>query len=218
MRLVLCDDQRIFGEALAVALEARGHQVLAITTAPGDGVAAVAAYQPDVCLLDLHFLGHGSGLDAARTIRQRAPDARVLVLSAITEPEALAEARDAGVAGFIRKDQNVDEIAHALDVIAAGGSVFYPVGGGEEGGRTARPRRPDPLSELTQREKEVLMRVAAGENTKHIAHAMNITTNTVRTYVKNVLAKLGVHSRLQLAALASREGLLDDSTPGDPPR
>ena len=94
MRLVLCDDQRIFGEALAVALEARGHQVLAITTAPGDGVAAVAAYQPDVCLLDLHFLGHGSGLDAARTIRQRQPDTRVLVLSAITEPAALAEARE----------------------------------------------------------------------------------------------------------------------------
>jgi two-component system, NarL family, nitrate/nitrite response regulator NarL len=217
MRLVLCDDQRIFGEALAVALEARGHRVLAITTAPGDGVAAVAAYQPDVCLLDLHFFGRGSGLDAARAMHQHQPGTRVLVLSAVTDPAALAEARDAGVAGFIRKDQNVDEIAHALDVIAAGGSVFYPVGGSEDGGRAARPRRRDPLSELTQREKEVLMRVAAGESTKQIAHAMNITTNTVRTYVKNVLTKLGLHSRLQLAALASREGLLGDPPPRNPP-
>jgi DNA-binding NarL/FixJ family response regulator len=206
MRLVLCDDQLILGEALASALEARGYRVLAITTTPAACIAAVAACQPDVCLLDLHFFGHGSGLDAARAIRQHHSGTSVLVLSGLTDPAVLSEAKEAGVAGFIRKDQNVDEIGHALDTIAAGGTVFDPRGAVMH---PARPQRPDPLRELTPREREILTRVVAGEGTKQMARAMRITTGTVQTYVKNVLAKLGVHSRLEVAALVSRKGLMD---------
>ena len=69
MRLVLCDDNRIFCEALAVALEARGHRALAIATTADESVAAVARYQPDACLLDLRFHSGGDGLGAARMIR-----------------------------------------------------------------------------------------------------------------------------------------------------
>ncbi len=74
MRLVLCDDNRIFCEALAVALEARGHQALAIATTADESVAAVVRHQPDACLLDLRFDDGGAGLDAARAIRDRCPD------------------------------------------------------------------------------------------------------------------------------------------------
>ena len=66
------------------------------------------------------------------------------------------------------------------------------------------------LCELSPREKEILTRIAAGQGTRQMSSAMNITVDTVRTYVKNVLAKLGAHSRLQLAALASQDGLLID--------
>jgi len=206
MRLVLCDDQLILGEALACVLEARGYRVLAVTTTPPDCIAAVAACQPDICLLDLHFSGHGSGLDAARAIRQHHSGTSVLVLSGLTDPAVLSEAKEAGVAGFVRKDQNVDEIGHALDTIAMGGTVFDLCGGVTY---LASPQRPDPLRELTRREREILSRVVAGEGTKQMARAMKITTGTVQTYVKNVLAKLGVHSRLEVAALVSREGLID---------
>lgn len=70
--------------------------------------------------------------------------------------------------------------------------------------RRRRPRPLDPMDELTAREQEVVGRIVNGESTRHMAAAMNITSDTVRSYVKNVLAKLGVHSRLQVAAIASR--------------
>ena len=81
MRLVLCDDNRIFCEALAVVLEARGHQALAIATTADEGIAAVARHQPDACLLDFRFHEGGEGLGAARAIRDQYPDTAVLVVS-----------------------------------------------------------------------------------------------------------------------------------------
>ena len=195
MRLVLCDDNRIFCEALAVALEARGHQALAIATTADESVAAVARHQPDACLLDLRFDDGGDGLEAARAIRDRCPDTAVLVMSGLGDRPASLTARQIGVAGFFGKDQELDRIATALDVIAAGRQA--PASG-------SSPTSQDPISTLTPREAEVLRRITEGQNTKKMAREMNVTTETLRTYVKNVLGKLGAHSRLEAAALASR--------------
>ena len=81
MRLVLCDDNRNFCEALAVALEAHGHRALAIATTADESIAAVARHQPDACLLDLRFHSGGDGLGAARLIRDQYPETAVLVMS-----------------------------------------------------------------------------------------------------------------------------------------
>jgi two-component system, NarL family, nitrate/nitrite response regulator NarL len=211
MRIVLCDDNRLLADALAVALEARGHQALAIATTAADGVAAVASYKPDACLLDLHFPGGGSGLVAARAIRERSPGTAVLVLSGLTDADASAEAREIGVSGFLGKDQNIDQIADALDVIAAGGVVFDPRLARRRPAavpaRRARDTAAHQLAALTEREREVLRRISAGQSTAQMAREMDITTGTLRTYVRNSLAKLGVHSRLEAAALVSRDGL-----------
>ena len=198
MRLVLCDDNRIFCEALAVALEARGHQALAIATTADESVAAVARHQPDACLLDLRFDDGGDGLDAARAIRDRCPDTAVLVMSGPGGRPASLAARQIGVAGFFGKDQELDRIATALDVIAAGRQQALACGSSLTSG--------DPISTLTPREAEVLRRITEGQSTKNMAREMNVTTETLRTYVKNVLGKLGAHSRLEAAALASRTG------------
>jgi two-component system nitrate/nitrite response regulator NarL len=80
MRLVLCDDNRILCEALASVLQAHGHRVLAIATRASEGVAAVSTHQPDACLLDVRF-PDGSGLDAARAMRQRYPGTKIVMLS-----------------------------------------------------------------------------------------------------------------------------------------
>ena len=140
MRLVLCDDQRLLCEALATALAERDHQVLAVTTTATAGVTAVAAHHPDVCLLDLCFPDAEDGLDAARAIAQHHPGTKVLVLSGISDPQILSEAMDIGVAGLIPKDQTLEEIANALDVIAAGGQCSmrasprcrFPLSGGSD--------------------------------------------------------------------------------------
>jgi len=203
MRLVLCDDHEVLAQALAVALEARGHQVLAVTTTPAAGVAAVAAFRPDVCLLDLRFPEDGNGLDAARAIGQQYPETKVLVLSGAADPQTVDEAAKAGVAGYITKDQRVSEISGALEMIAVGMTVFN-LGLQSRGSDEGRHR--GGLDALTPREKEVLTRIVAGESTVLIARAMGVTTGTVRIYIGNVLAKLGVHSRLQAAALARQLG------------
>src|SRR6266702_6901268 len=124
MRLVLCDDNRILCEALAVALERRGHKVLAIAITTVQGIAAVAEHQPDACLLDLKFPDPPDGLGAAQVIRQRHPGIAVLLLSGLIDPAIRSEAMRIGVGAFLRKDQNIDHISDALEVIASGGVIF----------------------------------------------------------------------------------------------
>lgn len=202
MRLVLCDDNRLLCEALASVLQARGHKVLAITTSAAAGTEAVAAHRPDACLLDLR-LPDGSGLDAARAMRRCHPDTKIVVLSCITDPAALSEAKKVGVAGFLHKDQDADSIAGALDAIARGGEVFDQKLLRRLDGPTAEQPREHSLGTLTPRETEVLHRIVAGQSTKQMASEMNVATSTLRSYIKSILVKLGAHSRLQAAAIAS---------------
>jgi two-component system, NarL family, nitrate/nitrite response regulator NarL len=196
MRLVLCDDNRILCEALASVLQAHGHRVLA------EGVAAVSTYQPDACLLDVR-LPDGSGLDAARAMRQRHPDTKIVVLSCLNDPAVVSEAKKVGVAGFVRKDQRTDSIVRAVEVVGAGGMAFGPAAPHQQGRRMPAEYRDNPLWALTPRETEVLRRIVAGQSTKRMASEMDVTISTLRSYIKSILAKLGVHSRLQAAAIAT---------------
>jgi two-component system, NarL family, nitrate/nitrite response regulator NarL len=204
MRLVLCDDNRLLCEALASVLQARGHRVVAITTCVADVIEAVARHRPDACLLDLR-LPDGGGLDAARAIRHDHPDTKIVVLTCLTDPAVLPEAKKIGVAGFLRKDLRADTIIGALDVISTGGVVFGPRYSSQANSRAPTPPRQDLLGRLTPRETQVLWRIVAGQSTGQMAREMDVATSTLRSYVKNILAKLGAHSRLQAAAIASRE-------------
>ena len=210
MRLVICDQQRILAEALAAALGECGHQVLAVTTTVAEGLAAVSVGRPEVCVLDLQFRDEPGGLEAARVIARRHPGTKVLILSGVTDPRTLSLVSTTDVAGFIRKDQSVAQIAAALEVIAGGGHVLDP-GLVRRSARDMDRRQPkNPLAELPPREKEIVARIVGGQSTRQMSFAMDITVDTVRTYVKNVLAKFDAHSRLQLAAIVSRDGFLID--------
>jgi two-component system, NarL family, nitrate/nitrite response regulator NarL len=204
MRLVLCDDNRILCEALASLLQAHGHQVLAVATSVTDGVAAVAMHRPDACLLDVRF-PDGSGLDAAQAIRRCYPDTKVLLLTCLSDPAVLSEAKKMGVAGYLRKDLKADTIVGALEVIGADGTAFGPKYSGQASWRMAAPHRVDRRGALTPRETQVLRRIVAGQSTGQMAREMDIATSTLRSYIKSILAKLGAHSRLQAAAMACRE-------------
>lgn len=207
MRLVFCDGNRILCESLAAALESRGHRVLAIATTATEAIVVAARYRPDICVVDLCLPDPDKGIEAVRTIRRRCLVTKVLILSRLTDPAACATVREMGVAGMLRKDHDVVQIADALDAIAGGGRVFDP--GLRAPGRS--PVRPGGRTYfLTGREQEVLRRLLNGQSTSQMAREMNIAISTLRTYVKNVLSKLGAHSRLEAAAVASREGLLED--------
>ena len=204
MKILICDEQRMLAEALASALDARGYDILAVTTTVSSAPRSAGDCVPDVCLLGLQPGHQSSGPDTVSAILHRYPGTKVLVLSEVTDPETLAQFIRSGVAGVTHQDRSVAQIAAALDAIEAGRNVLDP-------GPLRFPARDrNRLCELSPREKEIVTRIAAGQSTRQMSCAMNITVDTVRTYVKNVLTKLGAHSRLQLAALASRDGLLID--------
>src|SRR5215468_2498468 len=203
MRLVVCDDNRILCEALASILRAHGHSVLAIATSVTDSIAAVAANRPDACLLDLRF-PDGSGLDAARAIRRSHPETKIVVVSCVSDPEVMSEAKKIGVVGFLRKDQKPQALAGALDVISAGRVAFDPLSLRPPNGRMGPSPREDMLRNLSPRERQVLQRIVAGQGTGQMAREMKIATSTLRSHIGSMMTKLGAHSRVEAAAIASR--------------
>jgi len=211
MRLVICDDQQILVESLGVALRARGYDVAATVTTSDECLWAVDRYRPEICLLDLYLPGRDDGLEAARAIRATHPDTQIVILSGVAEPVVLSTAISIGVAGIIRKDQTVDKIARALEQVAAEGAVFQTDVVRDVVQHLTAPPRKEPWDYLTVRELEVLRRIVAGESTRQMARSMQIAASTVRTYVQNVLTKLGAHSRLEAAAIAVRARLVDET-------
>lgn len=208
MRLVLCDGNRIFCEALASMLQARGHPVLAIATTASDSIAAVTTNRPDACLLDLRF-SDGDGLDVARAIRRSVSETKIVVFSCSADPAVVSETKKIGVAGFLRKDQKPEAITDALEVISFG-RVAFDLGSSRQPIRRTMPSQTEELRrKLTTRERQVLQRIVIGQSTEQMSREMNIAMSTLRSHIGHVLNKLGAHSRLQAAAIASR-GSADD--------
>jgi two-component system nitrate/nitrite response regulator NarL len=205
MRLVLCDDHRLFMEALASALNGHGHEVVGSTASPDEVVRVVARERPDVCLLDMTF-PEGSGLDAARAIRELTPATQVLLLSVTSDPAVLAEALEVGVTGFVRKDESIRSVLVALAQLEAGQVAIDPArlrGTVRVSRAGARPGATEALRHLTERERDVLRLIVRGATTNVIADMLHISVSTTRTHVQNILVKLGVHSRLEAAALVA---------------
>lgn len=202
MRLVLCDDNRLLCQALASVFRARGHCVAGIAGSASQGVEAVSLLRPDACLLEVR-LPDGSGIQAAQAMRRLHPGTKVVMLSCLDDPSAVSEAKRAGAAGFLGKDQRVDVIVRAIEAVGAGGTAFGSVTSRPQGRMANGGYRENCMRALTEREAEVLRRIAAGQGTGQMASEMGVTVSTLRSYVKSVLTKLSVHSRLEAAAIAS---------------
>jgi DNA-binding NarL/FixJ family response regulator len=217
MRLLLCDDHTLLLESLTAALTARGHDVVGTVTDPSVVAEAAERLSPDVCLLDLAFPG-GDGLQAARELAARAPGTKVLVLSATNDPALVRAAFEAGVLGFVPKDESVAEILTALRRLDQGEVAIDPrllrlvmrQPGPSQTEQGANPQ----MTRLTPRETQVLVHLVAGDTTSEIARALGIADSTARTHVQNVLVKLGVHTRLQATAYAVSHHLVDESALG----
>ncbi|SFL25513.1 response regulator [Geodermatophilus ruber] len=205
MRLVLCDDHRLFVEPLAAALATRGHEVVVVTT-PERALQAVVEHRPDLVVIDLRF-PEGSGLDALVELRTRNAGCPVVVLSASAEDQDLAAVADAGAAAFLRKDQPMRAIFDALDRVAAGRAVTTPALTRTPPVSAEQSRVRRLVGHLTERERQVLHRLVEGEDTTEIARSLGVAHSTARTHVQNVLLKLGVHNRLQAVALVASLGV-----------
>ncbi len=203
MKVLICDDHRLFAEAFAYVLTASGHEVIGCVASPDEAVQTVAANDVDVCVMDLHF-PTGSGVEGIARVLAASPPTRVVALTGNSEPLTLATAIDAGAHGVAVKEHDIHQVIHTVERVHAGEMV------GEECRWSAKN---DPLTSgdgdddgmarsLTAREREVLGHLVQGASTVELAEAMTVTYSTARTHIQNVLTKLGVHSKLEAIAVA----------------
>ena len=129
--------------------------------------------------------------------------AHLMVLAETADLETVTEAVERGVRGFVTVDTPITKISDAIRDVCAGRTVLPPLSPDPD----TRPVTDARLEALTQRERDILRRLARGESTEQIARENSITVNTARTHIQNILSKLGLHSRVQAAAYAARAGL-----------
>jgi DNA-binding NarL/FixJ family response regulator len=212
---MVVDDHRLLAEALASALKLRGHRVIA-SAAPTAGAGELVTNRaPEVCLWGTSAPAEPGVFDPIVKIKRERPQVAVVVLGPVPSPGGVAAAFAAGASGYVRHDERIEGVERAMLRVRTGEAAVAPQLLREAFEELLNPTaEPDDEGAqlrqmLTPREIEVLTRVAEGEDTRLIAVGMGIAPSTARTHVQRVLAKLGVGSRLEAAALAARTGLLD---------
>jgi DNA-binding NarL/FixJ family response regulator len=207
VRVLLCDDHQVFVEALAGLLQADGLEVVDIVGKVGDAVSTAMAKRPDVVLMD-YELPDGDGVGATRAIKAVVPDTHVVLLTSNADEDVLVAAIEAGASGFVTKHKPAAEVTAAIRAAAGGEMLVSSDMLARLLPRMNRAGDRKGAYDLTARELEVLDLLADGTPNHELATRMGISRNTVRNHVQNLLTKLGVHSRLEAVALATREGLL----------
>jgi DNA-binding NarL/FixJ family response regulator len=168
--------------------------------------------QPDVVLMDIDLPGL-DGIEATRVLRHEQPQCKVVIITAYQQPDVIAAAIDSGASGYVPKTHAADELVSVIRRAAAGEMVLPSQDIGAILGRLQKAReiRTDEgqlLARLTPREVEVLQALADGKSTTEIAQSLFISTRTVRSHVKSVLAKMGVHSKLEAVTMALRYSVI----------
>jgi DNA-binding NarL/FixJ family response regulator len=196
MRVVLADDSLIVREGLARLLDEAGFDVVGQASTEQELLERIEETRPDVVIVDIRMppTHTDEGLRAARAIRARHPGVAILVLSQFVRPSYALELLSHGTEalGYLLKDRvsDLDELASSVRRVAAGGSVLDPLVVQQ---LVARPHAdPDPLEDLTEREREVLELIAQGRTNQAIGQRLFITEHTVEKHVKSILGKLHI--------------------------
>ncbi len=214
IRVLLVDDQALFREGLRILVSL--HEDIEVVGEAGNGQEALvvaAALRPDVILMDLR-MPLLDGVAATRRLRDALPASRVIVVTTFDDDELVFEGLRAGAVGYLLKDVSSEKLVEAIRAAARGESFLQPSIAAKVLAEFSRlgpgaPPEPPVLAEpLSERETEILRRVAAGESNKEIAAGLYITEGTVKNHVTNILGKLGVRDRTQAALRARELGLI----------
>jgi DNA-binding NarL/FixJ family response regulator len=213
IRVLIVDDHDLFRTGLATLLDAQPDiEVTAQCSSGRAGIRLAREMPPDVVLMDLR-MPDVDGADATRTILEHDPGARVVALTVVSDASAVAEAMKAGACGFMAKDTPIDDVTAAVRAAAKGGAWLSPgaaevVLGRIRDSTAAAPRsEANKLDALSARELDVLRLIARGMENSEIAETLHISRRTAKNHVSNILAKLGLPSRVQAAIYAVRRGL-----------
>lgn len=211
IRLLLVDDHAILREGLRALLSY--YPDVEVVGEAGDGLEAIAAVEklmPDVILMDIAMPGM-NGLEATRRIREEHPKAHILVLTQYDDQRYVIPFLKAGVSGYVVKRALGRDLIDAVRAVARGESFLYPSLTGTVLEEIRQPSSDGATTEtsLTPREREILQRVAAGETSRQIALALNLSAKTVEWHRGNLMNKLGLRSVAELVRYAVEHGLTE---------
>ncbi len=211
IRILIADDHQLFREGLARVLnDASDVKVVATLSNGEDAVARAAELQPDVILMDVNMPGIG-GLEATRQLRARHPAIKIIMLTISEREGDLFEAIRAGARGYLLKSATSDELGEAIRHIHAGEAIIAPAMAAkllDEFAASPASREKAPRGEgLTDRERDILQRVARGLSNKEIGAELALSPHTVKAHLRSILDKLHLRSRAEAAAWAAQSGL-----------
>jgi len=210
-RIVIADDHLVVREAIRVMLEMEPEfEVVGEASNGMQALELAAQFEPDLVLMDIRMEGM-DGVEATRLLRHQHPNVGVLILTGFGDDEVLLNAVEAGAQGFLLKDASADEVKSAILRVVQGESHMTPSLLRKLLDELAqREQRPDPAhSELTPREKEVLLALSRGLSNDEIAKELVISEKTVKTHLGSIFGKLQVGGRDQAMLYAIREGLVE---------
>lgn len=210
IQVFIVDDHHIFRDGLRVLLEAADD--IDVVGEADSGISAetqLKTLQTDLVLMDIQMPGE-NGIETTLRLKQQHPDLKILMLTMFEDDHSVFSAMRAGSSGYVLKGINHMDMLRAVRTAASGGAIFSP----QIAVRMVNyfdqmyPVKPvASLPELSQRERDVLVRLAAGDNNRAIAEQLTLTTKTVRNYVSQILKKLQVNNRDAAVAKAHKAGL-----------
>jgi two-component system response regulator DevR len=203
IRIFLLDDHEVVRQGVKAALEAEDDMTVVGEAADAaHAIEAVEACMPDVAVLDVR-LGDGNGIDVCRQISSDCPDVKSLILTSFDSDRALVDAGLAGAAGFVLKQIRSAELIDAIRKVAAGRQILDDAEV-RMAMRRLRDSEEGRLFDLTPQEQRIFDYIGDGMTNRQIAQEMYLAEKTVKNYVSNLLAKLGMSRRTEAAALSAR--------------
>ncbi|HSP09984.1 MAG TPA: response regulator transcription factor [Candidatus Dormibacteraeota bacterium] len=206
-RVLIVEDHQVVADGLSALINDQSDMtVVGIAVSVSDSILRASELLPDIVLMDFR-LGDGTGADAGMAIRQVRPETKLIFLTREDGDAARFAALEAGASAFIHKSRAAQEVVEAIRVVAGGGSLFTP----RVIASLLNKRRETEtqLERLTPREKEVLRLMAEGTSSRDIAEKLGISYTTVRTHIRSLGSKLGVHSKLEAIVKARELALVE---------
>lgn len=215
IRVVIADDQELFCQSLKIVLNVNPDMEVVDTVSDGgSAVESVAKYRPDVVLMDIR-MPVMDGVEATRTIKEKYPATKVILLTTFADDEYVFGALKNGASGYLLKGTGVTELAEAIRVAHSGGAMVNPniaskmiqLFSSMAHGEAGMPVEDERAASLTKGELPVVQSVRRGLSNKEIAAELCLSEGTVRNIISTVLGKLGLRDRTQLAIWAVETGL-----------
>jgi NarL family two-component system response regulator LiaR len=212
IKVLIVDDHQVVRQGLRTFLEL--HDDIDVVGEAGDGATAVEMVRqlcPDIVLMDL-VMPHLDGINATRQVKALNTGAKVIALTSFTEDDKVFPAIQAGASSYLLKDVSPDNLVEAIRAVQHGEARLHPNIARklmEQVAHQTGPKPGDLAEDLTERERDVIRLVAKGQSNQSIAQELVISEKTVKTHISNILSKLDLEDRTQLAIFAIKNGLVD---------